>query len=66
MVTILAVIFVYSAGLMTWEIVHNIESLLIKEDNRISKGFDFTTDEIADSSHDLAECLQGSYCCGRS
>ena len=66
MVTIPAVIFVYSAGLMTWEIVHNIESLLIKEDNRISKGFDFTTDKIADSSHDLAECLQGSYCCGRS
>lgn len=46
------------AGLMTWEIVHNIESLLIKEDNRINKGFDFTTDEIANSSHDLAECLQ--------
>ena len=44
---------------MTWEIVHNIGSLLVKEDSKTSMGFDFTIDENADSSHDLAECFKG-------
>lgn len=44
---------------MTWEIAHNIESLLVKDESKTRGGFDFTVDVNADSSHDLAECVKG-------
>ena len=44
---------------MTWEIVHNIDSLLIKNQNLASQ-FDLTTNVNEEkNSVDLAECLQG-------
>lgn len=43
---------------MTWEITHNIESLLVKDERKTRVGFDFTVDVNADSSHDLAECVK--------
>ena len=45
---------------MTWEIAHNIESLLVKDERKTHSGFDFTLDVNADSSHDLAECVKGT------
>ena len=45
---------------MTWEIAHNIDSLLVKDDRKVRDGFDFTVDVNADSSHDLAECIKGN------
>ena len=45
---------------MTWEIAHNIESLLVKDEKKTCAGFDFTVDGNADSSHDLAECVKGT------
>jgi len=44
---------------MTWEIAHNIESVLVKEERKTHAGFDFTADVNADSSHVLAECVRG-------
>ncbi|XP_020623768.1 protein SERAC1-like [Orbicella faveolata] len=46
------------AGFMTWEIAHNIESVLVKEERKTNAGFDFTADVNADSSHVLAECVR--------
>ena len=46
---------------MTWEIAHNIESLLVKDERKTRSGFDFTVDVNADSSHDLADCVKGTY-----
>lgn len=46
---------------MTWEIAHNIESLLVKDESKTHAGFDFTVDVNADSSHDLAECVKGMW-----
>lgn len=53
--------YFFSAGFMTWEITHNIESLLVKDGRKTRVGFDFTVDVNADSSHDLAECVKGTY-----
>ena len=46
---------------MTWEIAHNIESLLVKDESKTHAGFDFTVDVNGDSSHDLAECVKGMW-----
>lgn len=46
---------------MTWEIAHNIESLLVKDERKTRSGFDFTVDVNADSSNDLADCVKGTY-----
>ena len=51
-----------SAGLMTWEIVHNIDSLLIKDDLIIGSGFDLTVHVNEEESNpDLAECVKGTF-----
>lgn len=50
-----------SAGFMTWEIAHNIDSLLVKDEKRIGvAGFDLTVNtNEEDSNRDLAECVKG-------
>jgi len=50
-----------SAGFMTWEIAHNIDSLLVKDEKRIGvAGFDLTVNaNEEDSNPDLAECVKG-------
>lgn len=50
-----------SAGFMTWEIAHNIDSLLVKDEKRIGvAGFDLTVNaNEEDSNADLAECVKG-------
>jgi len=55
------VFYFFSAGFMTWEIAHNIEGLLVKDERKTHTGFDFTVDVNADSGHDLAECVRGIY-----
>ncbi|XP_073238931.1 protein SERAC1-like isoform X2 [Porites lutea] len=49
-----------SAGFMTWEIAHNIDSLLVKDEKRIGvAGFDLTVNaNEEDSNPDLAECVK--------
>lgn len=50
-----------SAGFMTWEIAHNIDSLLVKDEKKIGEaGFDLTVNaNEEDSNPDLAECVKG-------
>lgn len=51
----------HRAGFMTWEIAHNIDSLLVKDEKRIGvAGFDLTVNaNEEDSNPDLAECVKG-------
>ena len=52
--------YIFSAGFMTWEIAHNIDSLLVKDDRKIGAGFDLTVNaNEEDSNLDLAECVRG-------
>ena len=50
-----------SAGFMTWEIAHNIDGLLVKDEKKIGEaGFDLTVNaNEEDSNPDLAECVKG-------
>lgn len=52
-------LYIFSAGFMSWEIAHNIDSLLVKDRN-IGAGFDLTVNvNEEDSNADLAECVRG-------
>ena len=52
-------LYFFSAGFMTWEIAHNIDSLLVK-DRKIGAGFDLTVNvSEEDSNPNLAECIRG-------
>ena len=47
------------AGFVTWKIAHNIDSLVIKNQNHASQ-FDLTINVSEEKSNvDLAECVQG-------
>ena len=50
-----------SAGFMAWEIAHNIDGLLVKDEKKIGEaGFDLTVNaNEEDSNPDLAECVKG-------